>query len=197
MCNAEDLEERWPKDNDHLFVETAWKYDAHVVSDPAERFYRLPMGYKRAGDLLSRQAEIEVINRANVIYAALFCYRHSIELHLKRLIQEFGKEKTCSPKPTHELGRLWKSFMCIVNERACSESFGLSAVQKLVAEMDKADRKSDGFRFAAGPKGTPFIFGDRAIDLANLREVMQGLENFFECFYEEFSHQDDIASCKE
>ncbi len=194
LPEAKDLDTRWPKDGDRLFVESTWAYDAQVVRDPGERFYRLPMGYKRAGDLLIDQAATDVADRANVIYAALFCYRQSIELFLKRLIEQFGKGNVYSPRHTHELSRLWERFMCVVNERGSGESLGLSAVQKLVAEMHEADQKSDGFRFAAGRDGAPFMFGDRGIDLANLREVMQGLENFFECAYLEFSHHDDIAS---
>ena len=67
-------------------------------------------------------------------------------------------------------------------------------MQKLVAEMHEADQKSDSFRFPTGRDGSPFVFGDRGIDLDNVREVMQGLENFFECVYSDFSHQDDRAS---
>jgi hypothetical protein len=191
---AEDLDAPWPKDGARLFVESAWAYDAHVVCDPGERFYRLPMGYKRAGDLLVDQAATDVVDRSNIIYAALFCYRQSIELFLKRLIDEFGKGKEYSPRYTHELNILWERFMCIANERSRGETLGLSAAQKLVAEMHEADQKSDGFRFATGRDEAPFKFGDRGIDLANLREVMEGLENFFECAYLDFSHQDDIAS---
>ena len=191
MPEAEDFETRWPKDGDRLFVEFALAYDAPVVRDPGERFYRMPMGYKRAGDILIDQAAAVVVDRRNIIYAALFCYRQSIELFLKRLIEEFGNGKVYSPKNTHELSRLWERFMCIVNERASSESLGLSAVQKLVAEMHGADQKSDGFRFATDRDDSSFIFGDRGIDLANLRDVMQGLENFFECVYLDFSARED------
>jgi len=42
----------------------------------------MPMGDKRAGDLLIDQAARDVVDRANVIYAALFCYRQAIELFL-------------------------------------------------------------------------------------------------------------------
>lgn len=194
MPEAEDFETRWPKDGDRLFVEFALAYDAPVVRDPGERFYRMPMGYKRAGDILIDQAAAVVVDRRNIIYAALFCYRQSIELFLKRLIEEFGNGKVYSPKNTHELSRLWERFMCIVNERASSESLGLSAAQKLVAEMHEADQKSDGFRFPTGRDGSPFVFGDRGIDLDNVRKIMQGLENFFECVYLDFSRQDEKAS---
>ena len=70
----------------------------------------------------------------------------------------------------------------------------LSAAQNLVAEMHEADQKSDGFRFPTDRGDSPFAFGDRGIDLANVREVMEGLTNFFECVYLDFSHQDDITS---
>jgi hypothetical protein len=102
----EDLEQRWPRDGDRLFVEASWAYDAHVVRDPKERFYPMPMGYERAGDLLIEHAGTHVVDKATVIYAALFCYRQSIELFLKRLIDEFGT-KSYPPKNTHDLSVLW------------------------------------------------------------------------------------------
>lgn len=191
ISEAQDLESRWPKDGDRLFVASAWVQDAHVARDPGERFYRMPMGYKRAGDLLIEQAAADIVDRSNVIYAALFCYRQSIELFLKKLIADFGNGKVYSPKNTHELDRLWERFMCIVNERDNSKTDGLSVVQRLVAEMHETDQKSDGFRFPTDSNDLPFAFGDRGIDLANVREVMQGATNFFECAYLHFSHQDD------
>ena len=191
---VEDFETRWPKDGDRLFIESTWAYEAHVARNPAERFYRMPMGYKRAGDILVDQAAVNRSDRSNVIYAALFCYRQSIELFLKSLIEAFGNRKVYSPKKTHELSLLWERFVDIVDERGGGESIGLSAARMLVIEMHEADRKSDGFRFPTDPSGAPFAFGDRGVDLANVREVMQGLANFFECVYLEFSHQDDIAS---
>ena len=122
---TDDFEARWPKGGDRLFVESAWAYDAYVVCDPRERFYRMPMGYKRAGDILIDHAEANVVDRKNIIYAAIFCYRQSIELFLKRLIEEFGKGKVYSPKNTHDLSLLWERFMCIVNERGSGEEVGL------------------------------------------------------------------------
>jgi hypothetical protein len=190
---ADELKERWPRGGDRVFVEASWAYDAHVVRDPKERFYRMPMGYKRAADLLIERAAADVVDRANVIYASLFCYRQSIELFLKRLIDEFGTN-TYQPKNTHDLGVLWGRFMGIVKARGREGTTGLSAAQALVAEMDVADNRSDGFRFPANVAGLPFAFGDQGIDLVNLREVMNGLENFFECAYLDFSRQDDVAS---
>lgn len=194
LPEAEDFEIRWPKVGDRLFVESAWVHDAYVVRDPKERFYRMPMGYKRAGDILIDQATANVVDRANVIYAALFCYRQSIELFLKRIIDEFGKGNVYSSKNTHDLATLWERFMCIVNERGRGESVDLNTVEKLVMEMHNADQKSDGFRFPTNIEGGQFHFGNRSINLVTVCEVMQGLQNFFECVYLDFAHQDDVTS---
>lgn len=191
---VEEFETRWPRDDDRLFVESEWAFDARVVRDHAERFYRLPMGYKRAGDLLVDQAAANVVDRSNVIYAALFCYRQCIELFLKRLITEFGSSEVDKKTDIHNLNELWKRFMDVVKDREISEPLGLSAAQRLVAEMQTADERSDGFRYPLDRKGFPFAFGDRGIDLSNLREVMQGLVNFFECTDMAWSHQDSAAA---
>ena len=189
-----DFESRWPKDGDRLFVESEWAYDAHIVRHPGERLYRMPIGNKRAGDILVYQAATDVVDQPNVIYAALLRYRQFIELSLKHLIEEFGKGKVYEPRNTHDLSRLWERFMLIVDERGGNEWLGLDTAEKLVTEVHQADHKADGFRFPTGTDGAPFAFGDRGIDLANLREVMQGLGNFLECAYLEFAHQDDLAS---
>lgn len=188
--DVDDFESRLPRDGDCLFVESTWAFDAQLVRDPAERFYRMPMGYKRAGDLLIDQATANVVDRANVIYAAIFCHRQSIELSLKRLVEEFGTDKVYKPRNTHKLNVLWDRFMDVASDRGMEDSIGMLAAHKLVIEMHVADEKSDGFRFPADLSGTAFRFGDRGIDLHNLREVMHGLDNFLECTYMAMSHQD-------
>lgn len=60
--------------------------------------------------------------------------------------------------------------------------------------MHEADQKSDGFRVPTDRKGSPFVFGDCGIDLENLREIMSGVVNFFECAYLDFSHQDETGA---
>lgn len=190
----EVFETQLPKRGDRLFLESTWAYDAQVVRDPKERFYRMPMGYKRAGDLLIDQASANVIDRSNVIYAALFCYRQAIELYLKSLIAEFGVNVKYSED--HKLKSLWGSFKDIVNERGKGNSVDLYAVETLILEMHNADQNSDSFRYPATKttkknEAGPFHFGDRGVDLSNIREVMQGLANFFECTSMEFSHSDE------
>jgi hypothetical protein len=185
---------RWPQDGDRLFVASTWVYDAPVVRDPGERFYRMPKGYKRAGDLLVQQAGADVADRPNIIYPALFCYRQAIELFLKKIIVDFGGSDDSVLKNTHALDELWARFMRIVKQRDSATELGLTAVAQIVAELNDADRKSDGFRFPADRQNAPFAFGDIGIDLENLLEIMSGVANFFECAHLAFAHQDEVES---
>jgi hypothetical protein len=200
MTEENDAASCWPTDGDRLFVESAWAYDARVVLDPGERSYRLPKGYYRAADILIEHAIIDVADRPNIIYAALFCYRQAIEVSLKQLICEYGDSDSDSDSDsdkklkTHDLSILWDKFAKIANERDRGEMNGLVAAQSLVTEMHNADRRSDGFRFRTDMNGAPFPFGDRGVDLENLRLVMHGLINFLECADMDFSHQDSVAS---
>lgn len=194
ILQNEEFESRWPRDDDRLFVEGTWAYDASVICDPAERSYRMPMGYKRAGDILIDQARSDVADRPNVIYAALFCYRQSMELFLKVLIEEFWVKPRKLSTNTHDLSVLWDRFMSIVDERGRGDEIGLSAARELVMEMHQADRKADGFRFPTGIDGKPFLFGDTPIDLDNIRAVMQGLQNLFEGIYAAFTHEDEALA---
>jgi hypothetical protein len=194
MTEDNDAASRWPTEGDRLFVESAWAYDARVVRDPGERSYRLPKGYYRAADILIEHAIIDVADRPNIIYAALFCYRQAIEVSLKQLIHEYGDGDSDRKFNTHDLSSLWDRFAKIANERDRGETNGLVAAQSLVTEMHDADRRSDGFRFRTDMNGAPFPFGDRGVDLENLRLMMHGLINFLECADMDFSHQDSVAS---
>jgi len=180
-----DFESRWPMKGDRLFVESDTRFDAPIAGDLGERFYRLPMGYKRAGDILLDRAAVDVIDRPNIIYAALFCYRHAIELFLKQFIERFGPGR----RSIHDLVALWDEVMVILKAHGADSADGLAEVESLVKEMHDADKKSDGFRYPADATGAPFVFGQQGIDAANLRIVMQGFVNFFECMYADFAHR--------
>jgi HEPN domain-containing protein len=187
----EDLEIRWPQDGDRIFAEAESPADVQVTNDPAQRFYRMPMGYKRAGDILVDRAKVDLADRPNIIYPALFCYRQSIELFLKRIVDEFGDVPS---EKTHKLDALWKRFMQVVAARGGADSVGLHTVEKLVREMNEVDENSDAFRFPTDGERAPFSLGAGGIDLTALREAMHALENFFECCYLAYQHEDGLMS---
>jgi len=190
MIEESTPETRWPTDDDRLFREGHPAYDVPVTSHVGERGYRLPMGYRRAADLLLEHAAEDVVDRKNIIYPALFCYRQCIELFLKQLIHVGSGTYPHG----HRLDELWRSFMLIARDRGCGDSIGITAAGSLVGELHAADERSDGFRYPVDGKGGPFAFSDRYIDVENLLDVMIGLTNFLECAAMQFSHQDDIAA---
>ena len=152
-----------------------WATSAQVISSSIKQLLTCLIG--PTGDLC-RSLLLQAVHRA---------LPEKANRHVRQWKGLHAEEHTRSKPPMER-------FMDIVNERGRELSVGLSATQKLVAEMHEADQKSDGFRFPTDRGDAPFAFGDRGIDLTNLREVMQGLITFFECAYLDFSHQDDTAS---
>lgn len=197
MTKAPDLDTRLPTAGDSLFIAKDWAFDAHVVGDRNERFYRLPQGYKQAGDVIVLQAAGEPRQRANLIYPALYCYRQTIELWLKKLTKDYGHSVAFPPPPkgkrnaSHDLAALWSRFEVVAASRNATSGPEFNAARELVLEMHKADEANDCFRYAADPKDNPFAFGDRNIDLENLFTCMAGLANFFESAEMMFEAQDD------
>ena len=189
----ESLEERWPKDSDRLFDSGSPHVSAHVLADPAERFYRMPQGYLRAGDLLVEHALVDLVDGRNILYPALFCYRHAVELYLKQLIEDFGLQQV-KRRANHRLLDLWKDFKAILQERGYADSLGVAAVEALIQEMDRADSRSDGFRYPTARDGNPFAFGDRDVDLERLRDSMHAIQNFLECAHMAMRHDEDVVS---
>lgn len=191
MTSKDSQEWLFPREIDRIFRDNPSPTAAFLVSNPSERFYRMPLWYKCAGDLLAAHAAANTSDRRNLVYPMLACYRLAIELHLKRLVERHGFRT--GPK-THDLRVLWERFECILRERRCADALGLVDVRRLVYEMQDADEKSDGFRFPTDTKGSPFINGDWGVDLAEVREAMSRLECFFECWSAELEHQDDVRS---
>lgn len=189
MDETKLLEARLPKAGDRLFIQSSWAFDAHIALNPDERFYRLPMGYKRAGDILVEKAIANPIDRSNIIYAAIYCYRHAVELHIKRLIEILDNSKQSKLKSGHDLIKLWKSFLGLFKAHDMSDDSNIEAVQSLVIEMHTADKKSDGFRYPADHGDTPFNLWPTSINLDNLQNTMLNLDDFFESIYFGLSNQ--------
>ena len=82
--------------------------------------------------------------------------------------------------PDHNLWRLWESckaiFSQIDNESAAVDT---SIVEKRLKEFHELDTRAEAFRYPVNKQGTLIPLPCEAIDLINLRDVMEGLENFF------------------
>ena len=138
-------------------------------------------GYFRAGHVLVDQCRKNLHEGHTVIYPILFCYRHALEMSMKWLIGNYGHHFNVSePKPDHDLWRLWEScktmFAQIDNEDAAAST---SIVEKLIKEFHDLDTRAEAFRYPVKKDGTLIHLPNVAVDLVDLRDVVEGLENFF------------------
>lgn len=180
--------ERWPKAGDRLLAPGP---DSFLAQDIAERNYRLLKGYKRAGDILVQTALTVRYDRDNLVFPALFNYRHYIELALKSIINDHGSVAGISLNtPNHRLQNLWKIYIKIAKafNHDCSDNATI-AVGNCIQELDLIDSTSTTFRYASNKANRAPPLPDDSIDLMSLHDAMNGIENFFECSALDFDHQ--------
>lgn len=183
--------ERWPEAGDRLF---SAGLDSFLAVGAAERNFRLLRGYKRAGDILIQAALSERYDRDSLVFPALFNYRHYIELALKAIIEDHGAFAGVSLglKKTHKLPKLWQLFVEIAAAfgHDCSDAAAM-AVVGCINELVTVDASSTAFRYASN-NGVPATLAN-GIDLVSLHDVMNGIENFFECADMDFTHKADVT----
>jgi hypothetical protein len=185
--------ERWPAAGDRLFSPNP---DALLAEDAAERNYRLLRGYKRAGDILIQNALAEPYDRDSLIFPAIFSYRQYIELALKAIIEDHGAFAGVSlGSRNHKLPELWQSFVKIAKAFGddCSDTTAV-VVSTCIDEIAAVDPGSTAFRYACNlDGGTPTLPID-GLNLVGLHDVMNGVENFFECADLDFTHKAELAA---
>ncbi len=132
---------RWPEAGDQLLSPGR---DSFLAEGAAERSYRLLQGYKRAGDILIQTALAERYERDNLVFPALFNYRHYIKLALKALIEEHGNFAGVSlGKKRHKLPELWELFVRITTAfgNECSDA-AATTVATCINEFANVDANS-------------------------------------------------------
>ena len=186
--------DRLPEAGDRLFVSGR---DSFLAKGVDERTYRLLQGYKRAGDILIQNALADPYERDNLIFPAIFNYRHYVELALKAIIEDHGSFAGVSlGRKNHKLPELWQLFIKI------AAAFGHDwskaeyvAVGGCIDEFAAVDANSTAFRYACNlGVGTPTLPSGEGLDLVTLHDVMNGIENFFEGVDLDFTHKAEQAS---
>jgi hypothetical protein len=189
----ERVTERWPEASDRLL----WPgRDTFLAEEADERNYRLLRGYKRAGDILIQNALADRADCQNLIFPALFNYRHYVELALKAIIDDHGRFAGVSlGQKNHKLPELWQLF-CVVAAafgNDCSSEAAI-AVGECINEFATVDASSTVFRYACNVRGDTPVLPTDGLDLVRLHDVMNGIENFFECAELDFDHKRDMAT---
>jgi hypothetical protein len=170
---------RWPEIGDKAFRPA--KVPARGVPLVVGRFYReitVMSGFKLAGDELATLILGPQPHFFKLVYPMIFCYRHVIELGLKFLISQHGPAVGVSlPQlhQTHDLDRLWQTYRQISKP---FEQAGDTEITDIIAEIVREfvlfDAKGIAFRYATDSKGALPSLPDFNIDIANIKDVMEG-----------------------
>jgi len=134
------------------------------------------IGYREAAaTLLDVVIEGERSTSRTLLHPILFLYRHSIELRMKRIIQEYQPDTP--PAPVHPLDKLWTDCKKVIIQYLPHCYF--KRIDKLIAELHSVDPDGQTFRYATRGKRPIQIKFDE-IDLIHLRTKMDELDIAFE-----------------
>ena len=116
-----------------------------------------------------------------VMFPAVYCYRHYVELQLKCIIFDGCRlrgEQT-DMQFGHDLSQLWRLASAELKEAwpdGTPET--LEAAGAWIAELHKIDPISTAFRYASVKGGTPTLDNVDAINLKHLKYIMAKLSTF-------------------
>jgi hypothetical protein len=192
MCDEEYL---WPKKGDQAFRPGGWSglVPPESCLGSAEQWAVYVESYWTAADLLSKHLEENKDHRERqyLFPAAVFLYRHYLELALKELIfwascsLDDDDEDGAGVPLRHELLPLWAKWRKQIRELDpddAREDDGSPHVECILTEFDQMDKRGTRLRYGVDDKGRPLGWPTIAdtIDIPNLRDVMRGVRNYFE-----------------
>jgi len=176
---------RWPATGDKAFkIEFRSWGNADIEMCATRRMYLMISGYKLIADQAVDQivASRDRYARDTMVYPIFFNYRHFIEISLKAFIDEFAEEANVTVgKKNHQLMPLWKTYGLIIDEiiGADRDKNAGESVNSVISEFDKFDPNSFAMRYPTDVKGKQIVLPHGAFDLMGLKDVMEGVENFF------------------
>lgn len=177
---------RWPMAGDDPLVAPASGaspgYAELPVWWPGAAAAFISTGFMEAGEHLLAKAAADRGSRAALVLPILLCFRHAIEVSLKRILQEHAGRHgvTCDRlTSTHDLQHLWGCFRRLMNATASEgDEEGIVGAGKIVQAFHRWDSGSFSFRYPTTSKGEPVSFPLESIDLVKLGDTMKGFANF-------------------
>ena len=181
---------RWPKKGDRLLQECQdWHRSVDFSNDAVSRHVFIWGGNKKAADILIETCREDSHGRYSLIYPILFNYRHAIELAMKWIISMYGRYSTAEIKDIehHNLWKLWCLSKQIIVEVG-SESDAIPIVEQVIKDLHDLDSSGQAFRYPSSKAGAPIALPKYMVDLPHIRDVMEGVDNFFSGVDGQLSH---------
>ncbi|RSL35314.1 hypothetical protein D7Z54_01745 [Salibacterium salarium] len=179
-----------PKKSSKLFQSTSnyLEFSHYGWGDIDSQFYGYIKGYKESADTLVEFAlnsqRISVLD--TYIFPVLFLYRQFIELSIKSLYLEYSdipmEDKIQTIKSAgHNLMRMWNGLKPTLVDASFSEDEKglINAVESYILQYHSFDKSSFKFRYPIDKESNPLLKDEERIDIANLKERMTELDNFF------------------
>lgn len=180
-----------PEKGDNLFIAPTNR-DSHFTVNPLKFagmegvWYSYIDGYKRAAELLGREAKKEFA-RDELLYPAIYLYRHALELALKHLALYSSSlpdsTRAVGPRDIvgHKLDHLWG----IVKDNCKAISYPLetdsiAVFEECLTQLSQHDPLSYAWRYPINKKGIPTLDGLESVDLDNFMTVAHRLNNVLE-----------------
>lgn len=124
--------------------------------------------------------------------AAVFLFRHYLELGLKRIIlngrwlknqnQNAPPEEVAELKRTHRLKQLWDSVLADAKPKmpeADWNNYDTEFVQKCILEFESADPKSEAFRYSReGAERCHIDFRQLLQNMEHVHQVLEGIDTY-------------------
>lgn len=167
-----------------LRSEDDWERGVTFDEFEVARHVHIWEGYMKAGAALVDECERSDfrLDRHELAYPILFCYRHALELAMKWVIGRYGHYAPISPDDYrhHNLWELWMACKTIILDVGSDgENGALHAVERVVKDFHELDKGSFSFRYSTDKKGMVISLPDVSFDLANIKDIMEGMNNFF------------------
>jgi hypothetical protein len=177
-----DLEDRYPRKGDRLLRKSNnWNEAVTFLDHAVSRHAQIWSGYMRAGDALIDGCEHSALERNELIYPILFCYRHALEMAMKWIVRRYGSFASVPPpKLDHDLWQLWQACKAIFEFSGEDADGTNEVVEKVIKEFHDLDSQGFSFRYSVNKKGALIRLPDGLIDLLNVRDVMRRVAGFFD-----------------
>lgn len=175
-----------------LFASSGIRQNEVIVGGNDNDWDLYCMGYWRAADALvdhltqTRDPSAQRPYAAyweSQAYAALFLYRHYLELRLKELFMAYGGEPA-KINNEHVLLNIWREVRQQDDDTRAEEPSpdslkDVDAAENVIVQFDDIDRKSEVFRYPKDKKGEVTLPSIQ-IDMIRLKEALGWLSQFLD-----------------
>ena len=164
-----------------------WEYQSVILPTEHEQFWRdIADSYFNACLPLIAALAAGHLNEDVEGTAAIFLFRHYLELMLKRIIwagrqliseNEVATRDVPNVANIHDLAKLWEWVIADAKPKLNEwQNYDTVSLEKCIMEFDQADKKGFAFRYDdCGGKRFRFNFEALARQMDHLRQVLEGL----------------------